>query len=253
MGIRRIFSLLFGFVLLITTIVSAVNEFNNRIKYYDRDGTAHHYYFDMVFTDADGNKYTYNFDKAGYEYLYINSTEERLLADLCYLNADGYLCFDDDMSITARDESSCADIDGTLYYPARFSSFDKNGSIKYDFNSANFSYDRLGNAYTYDYVPYYDSDENKYMYCTNQTFTYKNLTTNESFDNEHCFVDKNGYFVYDSDGSFTEIENSKYDYLYEDKKGNLYFWASSITWDENKNMLDSTGNIINLKWKKELF
>ena len=49
----------------------------NAQKYYDKDGTAHLYASDVVFTDAQGNKYSFDFEKTGFDYLYINSTDER--------------------------------------------------------------------------------------------------------------------------------------------------------------------------------
>lgn len=250
MGIKKLISLIVGFVLLIVVIVNSINAYNSRVKYYDRDGTMHLFAYNVVFTDADGNSYTFDFDKGGYDYLYINSTDKRLNADLCYLNSERYICYDDDWSIIAKDENSCVDTDGSIYYPARFACFNEYGSIRYSFNSANFRYDRSGNAYTYDYIPYYDSEGNRYIYSFDSSLqegVYTNISTNESFDNENSFVDKNGYFVYDSDESFTKLEDSEHDYCYEDTNGNLYIWASSVTWDKDGNILDSLGNKISLK------
>ncbi|MCM1115435.1 MAG: hypothetical protein NC397_08070 [Clostridium sp.] len=156
-----------AFIIIIALIIFLVSgtavSFAFREKYYDKDGTVHIYLYDVSFTDTEGNRYSYDYNKAGYEYLYINSTEKYLEADYCYLDSEGYLHYDEDKSITAKDESCCVDEDGTIYYPAKFTSFNKDGTIKYSFNSANFEYDRFGNAYTFEYIPYYDSEGNKFF------------------------------------------------------------------------------------------
>lgn len=216
-------------------------------KYYDKEGNQYYTDVDVPYIDYEGNTYTYNFDKKGYEYLYINGTDNFIVSDLCYLDKDGYLVYDDDLSITAKDEHTCIDTDGTIYYPVNYTKFNKDGSIEYEFNSSNFSYDRLGNAYIYDYVPYYDKEGNKYVYFFDSNTTkgiYTNVKTGESFDNEYSFVDKNGYFVYDENRSFvrdTSVENVR---AYHDDKGDVYYFASGVFWDKNGNLLDSYGEII---------
>lgn len=242
-------------IIILTLILSLVSvlalnftySYNSKTKYYDKDGTEHIHLFDMTFTDADGNKYNFDFEKTGYDYLYINSTDECLNADWCYLDSEGYIYYDDDLSITAKDETCCLDEDGSIYYPAKYTTFNKDGTINYSFNSDNFSYDRLGNAYTYDYVPYYDSDGNKYFYSFDsdtQKGTYTNISTKKTFENEYCFVDENGYFVYDKEHNFIkqkDIENVK---TYKDPSGKTYYWASGVFWDKKGNLLDSFGEII---------
>lgn len=238
-----------AFIILITLIlylfsiiaVGAIHTNSVQEKYYDKEGKAHTYASDITFTDTDGNKYTFDFEKTGYDYLYINGTDERLDANLCYLDRNGYIHYDDDLSITAKDETSCVDEDGSIYYPAKYTTFNKNGSINYSFDSDNFKYDRFGNAYTYDYVPYYDSDGNKYFYSfdsNTQKGTYTNISTRETFENEYSFVDENGYFVYDKEHSFKnqkDIENVK---TYKDSSGKTYYWASGVSWDKNGNLLN---------------
>lgn len=227
--------------------VSFLSVYGSHEKYYDRDGTSHIYAYDVVFTDADNNRYTFDFDKSGYDYLYINSTGERLNADYCYLNSEGYLYYDDDMSITAASEDYCVDTDGSVYYPSKYTTFNKDGTIKYHFNSANFKYDRLANAYIDDYVPYYDVNGNKYLYSFDsdtQKGTYTNIATGKAFDNEYSFVDENGYFVYDENHNFIRQEDIKNIIAYKDSAEKTYYWASAVSWNENGQLLDSYGEVI---------
>lgn len=242
---KDVLELISVFILFVAAICTA--SYFAVTKYYDNDGQQ--YFFDdkVQYEDHDGNTYTYNFDKKGYDYLYINGTEEYLVADLCYLDKDGYLVYDDDLSITAKDEHTCVDTDGAVYYPVKYSSFNKDGSIEYEFNIENFSYDRLGNAYVYDYVPYYDENGGKYNYFFDSATlkgTYTNVYTNEKFENEYSFVDENGYFVYDENHSFvrdTSVENVR---TYNDEAGKVYYFASGVSWDKDGNLLDSYGKII---------
>lgn len=243
-------------IILVTLVISLVSvmtinlvyTYVQKEKYYDNNGTEHLYAYDVNFTDVKGNVYTFDFDKSGYDRLYINNTDDYLNADLCYIDSEGYLYYDEDMSITAKDETCCLDEDGSIYYPARYTVFNKDGTINYNFNSANFNYDRFGNAYTYEYVPYYDEDGNKYIYSfdsTAQKGFYTNVDTKEIFDNEYSFVNQNGYFVYDKDHIFTEKTNEENVKTYQDLTGDIYYWASSISWDKEGNLIDSFGKIIN--------
>lgn len=216
-------------------------------EYFDKDSTKHTYASDVVFTDTEGNKYKFDFEKTGYDYLYVNSTDEYLNTDFCYIDSKGYLYYDDDMSITAKDETCCIDTDGSIYYPAKFTTFNKDGSIKYVYNSGNFKYDRLGKAYTYDYVPYYDKKGNKYYYSFNsvsQKGSYTDLSTNNSYENEYSFVDENGYFVYDDKHNFVEQKDINNMNISKDASGNTYYRASSVSWNANGELLDLNGQII---------
>jgi hypothetical protein len=97
-------------------------------------------------------------------------------------------------------------------------------------------------------VPYYDKDGNKYIYSfSSETLkgVYTDVHTGETFENEYCFVDDNGYFVYDSECSFAKLENSQIYNNYVDDNGNNYFWASSVYWNENGNLFDSYNTQIN--------
>lgn len=227
--------------------ISYVYNDNTRTKYYDKDGTAHYYLFEVKHIDADGNIYTYDYDKSGYDYFYINSTEERLNSDWCYLDGNGYLYYDDDLSVKVYNEDCCIDEDGSIYYRAKYASFNEDGSLNNSLNSYNFSYDRFGNAYTYDYVPFYDRDGNKYYYSFDsqeQKGYYTNVATKEVFENEYSFVDEDGYFVYDEEHSFVQQEEVKNVREYKDPSGSTYYWASGISWNKDAQLLDSYGNVM---------
>lgn len=223
--------------------------YNQTVKYYDREGNVHFDSASMTFQDADGNNYSYDFDKSGYDYLYINGTQERLETDLCYVGTDGCLYYDDDMSIVVNNSTCCVDEDGSLYYPARFTTFNKDGSVNRSVIIHNLSYDRFGNAYTYDYVPYYDRDLNKYRYSfdsNTQKGSYTNVNTGEALDNEFCFVDQDGYLVYDKEHTFTGEKNENGFEIYTAPDGETYYWASSVFWDKDGNLLDSFGKVIDM-------
>lgn len=228
-------------------LISTMFIYTQSDKYYDKDKTEYMNASSVNFVDKEGNKYSFDFERSGYDRLYINNTEEYFNSDLCYINTDGYLYYDKDMSITAKDENSCVDIDGQIYYPAKYTTFNEDGTAKYIFNSANFSYDRFGKAYTYDYVPYFDENGNKYSYSfdsSSQKGCYTNINTGKIFDNEYSFVDENGYFVYDKKHNFTKQVNSDEMITYIDSSGKVYYRASSVSWDKDGNLLDSLGKSI---------
>lgn len=216
---------------------------NNR--YFDAKGNGYVNAFEVVFYDRDGNTYRYDFDKSGYDSLHINGTDEALDSDLCYVDADGMLYYDKDMNIVVKDRTGCVDKNGNIYYPANYVDFNKDGTISYDYKL--FHYDALGNAYTYKNIPYFDADGNKYCYSFDSDTmkgSYTNLATDESYDNDYCFVDEKGYLVYDDKQEFVKQEDAEYSSQYKDSNGKIYYWASSVTWDENGNMHDSYDNVI---------
>lgn len=57
-------------------------------------------------------------------------------------------------------------------------------------------------------------------------------------------MDENGYLAYDYEHSFVKQEESEYSYQYQDDEGNIYYWASGVTWDENGNMHDAYDKVI---------
>lgn len=228
-----------------TVGIGTAYEYGRHEKYYSGDGTAHIHHYDVSFMDEKGNRYAFDFDKGGYDRFYINGTDEYLNADLCYIDGNGYLHYDDDLSITAKDKTCCVDEDGSIYYPAKYSYFNKDGSINYSFNSANFKYDRFGNAYTYERVPYYDESGNKYSYSFDSVSLkgcYTRITTNETFENEYSLVDEDGYFVYDEKHDF--VKQDEAGRIYKDSSGKTYYRASSISWDKNGRLLDAFGKVI---------
>ena len=107
------------------------------------------------------------------------------------------------------------------------------------------SYDRFGNAYTYERVPYYDESGNKYSYSFDSVSLkgcYTKIVTKETFENEYSFVDEHGYFVYDEKHDF--VKQDEAGRIYKDSSGKTYYWASSISWDKNGNLLDASGKVI---------
>lgn len=214
-------------------------------RYFDAKGNGYVYAFEVVFYDRDGNTYRYDFDKSGYDALYKNGTDEFLDSDLCYVDTDGMLYYDKEMNIVAKDRTCCVDKNGNVFYPANYVDFNKDGTISYDYKLLH--YDALGNAYTYKNIPYFDDDGNKYCYSFDSDTlkgSYTNLATGESFDNDYSFVDENGYLVYDSKQEFVKQENAEYSSQYKDSEGKIYYWASSVTWDENGKMHDSYDKVI---------
>lgn len=236
------------FAVLVLSLASTVGigtayEYSRHEKYYSSDGTAHIHPYDVSFMDEKGNRYAFDFDKGGYDRFYINGTDEYLNADLCYIDGNGYLHYDDDLSIKAKDKTCCVDEDGSIYYPAKYSYFNKDGSINY--NGAVLNYDRFGNAYTYERVPYYDESGNKYSYSFDSVSLkgcYTKIATKETFENEYSFVDEHGYFVYDEKHDF--VKQDEAGRIYKDSSGKTYYWASSISWNKNGNLLDASGKVI---------
>ena len=105
--------------------------------------------FDVDYYDREGNAYSYKFEKSGYDKLYINNTDEYLVVDLCFVDEDGYLVYDDDCSIVAKSKNCCMDIDGKIYIPLCDAEYDKDGNIIKEYSIHQLHYDRFGNAYPY--------------------------------------------------------------------------------------------------------
>lgn len=248
-SLRDLIAILITLMISTATImtISVIYTYSQGEEFYDKNGEEHIHPYNVSFIDSDSNKYTFDYDKSGYDKLYINNTDKYLNADLCYIDSNGYLVYDEDMSITAKDETCCVDKDGSVYYPAKYTFFNNDGSINYTFNSGNFSYDRLGNAYTYDYVPYYDENGNRYAYTFNsseQRGYYIDIETQEIFDNEDSFVDQNGYYVYDKEHEVVKQVIFGKRPVYKDSSNKIYYRAGNVSWDKDGNMLDSNGKII---------
>lgn len=236
---------IFMFILAVAMLIGAclcdtAAENNN---WYDSQGNGYQYSIDVTFYDEEGNSYNYDFNKSGYDLLYINGTDEILDSDLCYLDTNGMLFYDQKMDIVVKDDTSCVDSKGNIYYPVNHVTFNKDGSIEYNYPLR--YYDAVGNAYTYRNIPYIDAQGNKYYYSYNDfKGTYTNVITGDAYENEYCFVDENGYFVYDDKHTFVKQEDSEYAYQYKDDEGNIYYWASGVTWDENSQMHDAYDKVI---------
>ncbi len=202
---------------------------------------------DMTFKDSEGNSYEFDLDKTGYDYLYKNSSNEALNADLCYIDKNNFLYYDKNITITAENENQCTDKKGYIYYPVKYVKYYRDGTIKCTLNTSNFSYDRLGKAYTYENVPYYDKKGNKYLYSfdsKSQKGYYTNISTQKTYENEYSFVDEDGYFVHDEEHNFERQEDIENVRTYKDSSGKIYYWASNISWDKDGNLLDIYGKTI---------
>lgn len=234
---KSIINIFIGLSVLIVAVLGvsyAYLSVNNSAEYYDRSGNAHKNLYDVVFYDTSGNEYTYNFDKSGYDKLYINSTDKALNADLCYLNENGYLYYDRDLLITANGGNECIDTEKRIFYPIKYSTFNKDGTINCHILSENLKYDRYGKAYTSDSVPYYDRLGNKYIFSfdtVTQKGSYMNLSTSKKYDSEYSYVDKSGFFVYDSENSLVLKNDDAKLKTYTDKSGNIYYKAYSVIWN----------------------
>lgn len=246
-SIKDVVIILFILVFSLVSLFSIGIAYNNSQKYYDQTGSKHINDYSIIFTDSEGNQYSFDFDKSGYDKLYINNSDEYLTADLCFIDEKGYLVYDEDCSIIVKDNTCCVDTDGEIYYPAKYAKFSDDGSLIYDFGDMEFSYDRFGNAYTYSYVPYFDAKGNKYLYSfdsSTQKGTYINVNTKDAFDNEYSFVDESGYFIYDNNQEFEQIEEITNAIEYKDSNGKIYYWASGVSWNEKGELMNSFGERI---------
>lgn len=213
--------------------------------YHDSTGKSYLTAYSVAFYDDEGNKYEYDFDKHGYDFLYKNGTDEKIPAKYCYVNENGELYYDKNMNIIAQSESNCVDEFGNVYYPVITVKFDKNGKVSGSYVSLN--YDRTGTAYSFSPVPYFDESGNKYSYSFDSESLkgyYTNLATGQKFENDYSFVDENGYYVYDAEHNFVKQTDAKYNYQYMDSDGKIYYWASGVTWDEQGRLHDSLDRVV---------
>lgn len=98
-------------------------------------------------------------------------------------------------------------------------------------------YDMNGNKCEgIDNVPFYDKDGTKYVYSYNDEeydAYYINQDTKEKYKDYQCYLDADGYFVYD------ENDEIEYDFDidgYVDANGNVYHEAHGTFWDKDGNM-----------------
>lgn len=105
-------------------------------------------------------------------------------------------------------------------------------------------YDMKKNPYIDNYeVIYYDEKGGEYL------FEYRadgegliNIKTSEFHKAEECFVDENGYLIFDD--SLYNDELFEYNISVE-KDGKTYYWAAYVSWDNMGNMVDSHGMYLN--------
>ncbi|MBQ7202704.1 MAG: hypothetical protein IJS03_01660 [Eubacterium sp.] len=98
-------------------------------------------------------------------------------------------------------------------------------------------YDRNGKAYKdAKDVPFYDRDGNIYNFITNEDLTtcFVAKADGKKYESDKCFVDKDGYFVYDEKGEITQADDI---ITYKDKDGNTYRPAAIATWNKNGEMI----------------
>lgn len=102
-------------------------------------------------------------------------------------------------------------------------------------------YDKNGTAYdSEENVNYYDRDGNVYHYMMVEDYLpdYVNEKTGEHINGFECYIDENGFFCHISDNKvLSRVENSVD--TYEDESGNKYYDISTVSWDENGNMIHS--------------
>lgn len=116
----------------------------------------------------------------------------------------------------------------------------------FDVNGKTVYYDRNGNSYSdADDVVYYDRDGNTYTYDED---SYQFETPSEiEYNSLYCYVDREGYFVFDKAGAFlgepSILDTDNY-MVFRDKKGNIYYYADSVSWDADGNMIDNYGDAL---------
>ncbi|MBR0412628.1 MAG: hypothetical protein IJI47_03570 [Eubacterium sp.] len=100
-------------------------------------------------------------------------------------------------------------------------------------------YDRNGKAYSEQQeVPFYARDSTKYYFRMDenlQTWFVKE-GSDQKLKSTQCFVDKNGYFVYDENDEFKLSDDRL---VATDKKGNKYSPAAIVIWNKDGTMISS--------------
>ena len=104
-------------------------------------------------------------------------------------------------------------------------------------------YDIQGNQYGKAWkVPLYDRQGNIYKYEFKELDVCYTDQNGNSYTSEQCYIDSNGYFVYDEEDTFVSVsENMDY---YKDAEGNIYYSVTllPVYWNEN-------GDIYVMVWK----
>lgn len=136
------------------------------------------------------------------------------------------------------------------YNDSFFEQFDDDwdqGEIHYGYSEDGVTvyYDKNGKAYHDEQdVLYYDKDGNTYTYDDYEFETKDNI----ELDSCYCYVDENGYFYFDKDGYRDERKSTvsysaEYDCFLDDN-GVKYFFADSVSWDKNGNLVDYWGDYL---------
>lgn len=108
-------------------------------------------------------------------------------------------------------------------------------------------YDREGNSYSDDEdVSYYDEDGTIYKYDEDD-YSFVSQT-GERYDDFYCYVNRDGYFYFDSQDyhNFTPAI-TYYDSAdeFRDEDGNVYYYANDVSWDSEGNLVDNNfGNLL---------
>jgi hypothetical protein len=87
-------------------------------EYYDMKSNQYDDYYDVIYYDIDLNEYKYDVDEDTYDGYFVNqSTNEKLLADKCYIDEQGYLFYDENDELVASDDyTTFTDSQGNTYY-----------------------------------------------------------------------------------------------------------------------------------------
>ncbi len=99
-------------------------------------------------------------------------------------------------------------------------------------------YDKNGVPYTeLEQVKYYDKDGNVYLLSVGEDYMpdYINQSTGEHLNGFDCYIDEDGYFVYDSSASF-KLVSGTID-TYTDTDGNTYYQIATVKWNSSGEML----------------
>lgn len=104
-------------------------------------------------------------------------------------------------------------------------------------NSDTVYYDK--NAVAYDNmedVKFYDKNGDVYLLSIGEDYMpdYINQSTGEKYNGFDCYVDEDGYFVYDSTASF-KLKSGTMS-TYNDANGNTYYQIASVEWDSSGKM-----------------
>lgn len=103
------------------------------------------------------------------------------------------------------------------------------------------NYDRNGEHYFFDQkIMYYDADGNTYQQSDDNS-SFVNTETGAEYHCTHCFVDKDGYFVYFDNEAMSELTGDG-DIYFDSSTGHTYLWAPHASWDKSGALYDLSGN-----------